>query len=233
MPEFKETSDKQKKKKLKPEKFALAKPEKLKVEDDTLFDDAITNHLKKFELMVSEMTSPEESPRKHTKSQKITGRLALSQQSSRFTLPMDMKELETMSAKEYVIQYCKITQRRQHLYDNVYRQAVGAVTKPLPYKELEKTLKNVLVDTLNHEHFKYICDLLEIKEGEDINAPLFSKMAALAERLLYPQYVTKETEDHKDYQKELIEVADFSALEWKFQGVCVRPEIQKLLKSLC
>ena len=34
LPEFKETSDKQKKKKLKPEKFALAKPEKLKVEDD-------------------------------------------------------------------------------------------------------------------------------------------------------------------------------------------------------
>jgi len=39
-----------------------------------------------------------------------------------------------MSAKEYVIQYCKITKRRQNLYDNVYRQAVGAVTKPLPYK---------------------------------------------------------------------------------------------------
>jgi len=34
LPEFKETSDKQKKKKLKPEKFALAKPEKLTVEDD-------------------------------------------------------------------------------------------------------------------------------------------------------------------------------------------------------
>jgi hypothetical protein len=39
-----------------------------------------------------------------------------------------------MSAKEYVIQYCKITKRRQHLYDNVYRQAVGTVSKPLPYK---------------------------------------------------------------------------------------------------
>ena len=57
------------------------------------------------------------------------------------------------------------------------------------FQELEKTLRTVLVDTLNHEYFKYICDLLEIKEGEDINSPLFSKMAALAERLLYPEYV--------------------------------------------
>jgi hypothetical protein len=51
--------------------------------------------------------------------------------------------------------------------------------------------------------------------------------------ILYLSYRTKETEDHKDYQKELIEVADFSALEWKLHGLCVRPEIQKLLKSLC
>lgn len=47
----------------------------------------------------------------------------------------------------------------------------------------------MLVDTLNHEHYMYICELLELKEGEDLNAELFSKMAALAERLLYPQYV--------------------------------------------
>lgn len=235
LPEVKEPPPKQKKEKFKPEKFAIpTKPEKPKVEDDSLFDETLSNHLKKFELMVSDMTSPDESPRKHTnKPLKITGRLALSQQSSRFTLPMDMKELETMSPKEYLINYCKISKRRQNLYDNVYRQTVGAVTKPLPYKELEKALKNVLVDTLNNEYFKYICELLEIKEGEEVTCDLFSKIAALAERLLYPQYVTKETEDHKDYQKELIEVADFSALEWKFHGVKVRPEIQKLLKSLC
>ncbi|XP_063416968.1 uncharacterized protein LOC134699294 isoform X6 [Mytilus trossulus] len=234
LPEFKEPASKQKKEKNKPEKFAIPKTEKPKVEDDSLFNDALTDHLKKFELMVSDMTSPEESPKKHTnKPVKITGRLALSQQSSRFTLPMDMKELETMTPKQYIVKYCKITKRRQHLYDNVYRQTVGAVTKPMHYKELEKALKNVLVDTLNHEHYQYICELLEIKEGEDINSDLFAKMSALAERLLYPQYVTKETEDHKDYQKELIEVADFSALEWKFHGVNVRPDIQKLLKTLC
>ncbi|XP_052075167.1 uncharacterized protein LOC127712647 isoform X4 [Mytilus californianus] len=234
LPEFKEPGPKQKKEKNKPEKFAIPKTEKPKIEDDSLFSDALTDHLKKFELMVSDMTSPEESPKKHTnKPVKITGRLALSQQSSRFTLPMDMKELETMTPKQYIVKYCKITKRRQHLYDNVYRQTVGAVTKPMHYKELEKALKNVLVDTLNHEHYQYICELLEIKEGEDINSDLFAKMSALAERLLYPQYVTKETEDHKDYQKELIEVADFSALEWKFHGVNVRPDIQKLLKTLC
>lgn len=39
-----------------------------------------------------------------------------------------------MTPKQYIVKYCKITKRRQHLYDNVYRQTVGAVTKPMHYK---------------------------------------------------------------------------------------------------
>ena len=36
----------------------------------------------------------------------------------------------------------------------------------------------------------------------------------------------------KDHKKEKIESADFCALDWKFHGLHVNPDIRKLLEAL-
>lgn len=43
---------------------------------------------------------------------------------------------------------------------------------------------------------------------------------------------SQEQVDQPDYQKEKIECADFSALEWKLTGVEVNPKIVRILKEL-
>lgn len=43
---------------------------------------------------------------------------------------------------------------------------------------------------------------------------------------------SQEQVDQPDYQKEKIECADFSALEWKLTGVQVNPKIVRILKEL-
>lgn len=52
----------------------------------------------------------------------MNGRLALSKQSSRFELPMDMRLLEVMTPLEYLSRYCIVTSRRQMLYDKIYNK---------------------------------------------------------------------------------------------------------------
>lgn len=56
-------------------------------------------------------------------------------------------------------------------------------------QELEKALREVLVGTLTKQKVKELCDWLEINEDTKIDYKLFSGMAALAERILYPDFV--------------------------------------------
>ena len=51
---------------------------------------------------------------------RMNGRLALSKQASRFELPMDVRQLETMTPLQYLNRYCVVTSRRQMLYDKIY-----------------------------------------------------------------------------------------------------------------
>lgn len=161
----------------------------------------------------------------------IQGRLALSQQSSRFELPMDMKLLETMLPEEYIKKYCIITSRRQNLYQKIFLKNKDKSGQIL-FKDIDRSLKDVLVNTITTEQIKYLLDLLDITEETKIDYKLFAGMAAYAERVLYPKFVTEDTIDMPEYQKEKIECADFCALDWKFHGVNVSPKMRTLLKAI-
>nr|XP_034317943.1 uncharacterized protein LOC105331026 isoform X47 [Crassostrea gigas] len=199
-------------------------------EDD--LDDQLKQRLKNFDFNIMEMMG-EDSPRKNVqKATWVTGRLALSQQSSRFTLPIDMARLEQMTPLDYVKNFCIIKRRRKKLYQDIFVKHKDK-TGQIPFKDLEKALTMVLVNTLTSDDYKRIVELLDISDSTRVDVDGFSAMAALAERLMCSTHVdSQEQVDQPDYQKEKIECADFSALEWKLTGVQVNPKIVRILKEL-
>jgi len=165
------------------------------------------------------------------------GRLALSQQSCRFELPMDMTALETMSPQDYLRRHCMVSSNRLELYHRTFLQhrvkAHGERgTGLVPYTNLEKCLRGVLVNTITTEEAEKLISMIEVTEDTKIDIELFCGIAALAERMLYPKFITYDTQDMKDHKKDKIECADFCALEWKFNGVKINPPIRKILETL-
>lgn len=229
-----EDKKKDKKEKRKAERHLVSQPKHetpppKDPEDD--LDDQLKQRLKNFDFNIMEMMG-EDSPRKNVqKATWVTGRLALSQQSSRFTLPIDMARLEQMTPLDYVKNFCIIKRRRKKLYQDIFvkhKDKTGAI----PFKDLEKALTMVLVNTLTSDDYKRIVELLDISDSTRVDVDGFSAMAALAERLMCSTHVSQEQVDQPDYQKEKIECADFSALEWKLTGVQVNPKIVRILKEL-
>ncbi|CAL1544481.1 unnamed protein product [Lymnaea stagnalis] len=162
----------------------------------------------------------------------VNDRMVLSLQSSRFELPMDMRKLEKLTPQDYLRKYCVITTRRRSLYQKMYQKHRGKAGHIQGKFQLCEALKDVLVNTITYSQAEELCDLLEVDDETCVDLDLFSGMAALAERILYPEFLTEATADKTEYQKEKVECADFSALEWKLHGVKVSPPVRKILSSL-
>ncbi|KAK3084885.1 hypothetical protein FSP39_020788 [Pinctada imbricata] len=231
-----EPEKKKKREKKKPEKHLISQPkyeEQPKQDPEAAIDEEIKQRIKTFEMNIADMGVGDESPRKVVaKPAWVTGRLALSQQSSRFELPMDIVRLENMSPLDYIKEFCIITRRRKKLYSDIFSKHKDSTkANTIPVKELERAVKSVLVNTITTEHYKELADMLEIDENTRIDIATFSAISALAERLLCTSFMV--SRDQVDMpQKEDIECADFSALDWKLNGVHVKPQMYKLLKQL-
>ena len=58
-----------------------------------------------------------------------------------------------------------------------------------PQNVVIKAIKEVLVNTVSLEQAEDLCLLLEIEDSTSVDLKLFSGIAALAERILYPDFV--------------------------------------------
>ncbi|KAK0060498.1 hypothetical protein Bpfe_010011 [Biomphalaria pfeifferi] len=162
----------------------------------------------------------------------LNDRMVLTLQSSRFELPMDMRELENLTPQDYLQKYCVVTPRRKLLYTKTFQEYRDKNGYILGKSSLCSALTCVLINSMDNDQAEQLCDLLEVDDKTEVDFDLFSGIAALAERILYPYFVTAETWDRTEFQKEMIECADFCALEWKLRGVNVSNQIKKILKSL-
>ena len=57
------------------------------------------------------------------------------------------------------------------------------------FQDIDRSLKDVLVNTITTDQIKYLLELLDITEETKIDYKLFAGMAAYAERVLYPRFV--------------------------------------------
>ncbi|XP_032228170.2 uncharacterized protein LOC5504003 [Nematostella vectensis] len=161
----------------------------------------------------------------------LQGRLALSKQTSRFELPMDVKVLESMSAMDYLTQYCIISTRRKALYKNIFQKTDKDRDGIISYRELDKALKEVHVDSINTSQVRQIAEMVEADDKTKFNLKQFSAIAAFSERILFADFVTEETRGLNN-TREIIEEADFCSLKSKLDGFKVSPTVRKILDVL-
>ncbi|CAB3999033.1 FK506-binding 5-like isoform X1 [Paramuricea clavata] len=162
----------------------------------------------------------------------LKGRLALSQQNSRFEIPMDVRLLETMTPMEYLTKYCVISKRRKALYQHVFQKVDKNRDGIITFTELEKGLKDVHTGILDSQHVENIVEMVLIDKEEDFDLKKFSAIAAFSERISCKDQLPVEMLNNFDGQKEVIECADFFALNWKLDGIKVNPDVKKILDSL-
>jgi hypothetical protein len=158
------------------------------------------------------------------------GRLALSQRACRLELPVDIKHLQDLSPQDYIRHYCRISARRLTLYKKIFNKYQEKAI--LPFKDLYKAFVDIFSGAIEESDVLRVCRLLDIGEETRIDLQLFGAMAAITERILYPQFVTEHTKDIEDYKQLKIEAADFCSLRCKLEGVNVNGPMKALLQTL-
>ncbi|XP_052829511.1 uncharacterized protein LOC128249593 [Octopus bimaculoides] len=153
----------------------------------------------------------------------------------RFELPVDSRQLEASSPEEYLRTYCIVTSQFHSLYKTVFKKYQIPATLMIEYKNLEVALRDVAVNSFSVEKLKIIGSLVNLNETSTIDYKLFAGMAALAERLTDSSIKSlKQSELFQDgnVKKEGIEVADFSALDWKFKDIDINKNMKQLLRII-
>ncbi|XP_069802097.1 uncharacterized protein [Dendropsophus ebraccatus] len=157
-------------------------------------------------------------------------RMGVSNHISRFEIPMDIKQLEDMTVHEYLRIYCQICKRRQIHYKKFFDKFDKDKDGLLSITELERALNDVYYNEIDPSLMEELMALTT--EGKEvIDAKLFFSICALSERMFYARLVTEDTnETYSD--KQWVEIADFSALSWKFEGYNINRSLKRLFSVL-
>jgi hypothetical protein len=86
--------------------------------------------------------------------------------------------------------------------------------------------------SINKKQVDLLIKLSDLPSDIKISFQLFQGLAAYSERVLYDHFVTEDTCDLPEYQKDKIECADFGSINSKLDGVKVNDKIMTLIKSL-
>eukprot|EP00794_Sanderia_malayensis_P014252 gene14252-15739_t len=163
----------------------------------------------------------------------LLGRLALSKQTCRFELPMDMRILKSITPMEYLMKYCIISRRRKTLYKNVFQRIDKDRDGWLSDEELVKALKEIHVNYIDQMEIDTLRQMLKLDgsaKNNKYNIVMFSVISAFSERLVLYLRKLHRRKDHG--LKKRLEVADFSNLRWKIEGINVNPDVKNLLEML-
>lgn len=124
------------------------------------------------------------------------GRIALSKNACRFELPMDMKQLESMTPADYLSKYCRIIDRRKTLYRRVFEKYKLKAEKEdyVDLRLLEDCLLDVHMKSISKEQIGQIINLAclnQLPPPIQINFALFCGLSALSGILLFQLFVFK------------------------------------------
>ncbi|CAF2089801.1 unnamed protein product [Rotaria magnacalcarata] len=108
--------------------------------------------------------------------------VALSQKTSRFWIPFDVKILETLSPIEYLEKYCRINHRRWIVYKRIfdkYKDNEAQLTV------LPDALSDAYMGTFDNRLIGQMIVLLDFPSNSKITFTQFSGIAAFSERYLF------------------------------------------------
>ncbi|XP_066454707.1 uncharacterized protein [Eleutherodactylus coqui] len=157
-------------------------------------------------------------------------RMGVSNHISRFEIPMDIKQLETMTIHEYLRSYCWVCKRRQIYYKKFFDKFDKDKDGLLSILEIEIALNEVYFHEIDPGLMEDLMAL--INEGDEVfEAKLFFSVCALSERMFYSRLVTEDTSE-TDTERQWVESADFSSLSWKFEGCNINKPLKRLFSIL-
>ncbi|XP_065889388.1 uncharacterized protein [Dysidea avara] len=169
-------------------------------------------------------------------------RMALARHSTRFELPMDMRKLETMTPERYLCTHCIVSDRRVQHYKRVFT-AITKKTHPLQaaanclhgFNELIPALIDAHYSSLSESEVRKVLEVVCLSPDQSVDFKLFSGVCALTERMYRDKFISsRSTGPAQEYgrYKEVVEDADFEALDWKLRGCTISKSLRNLFTQL-
>ncbi|XP_019848760.1 PREDICTED: uncharacterized protein LOC109580236 isoform X2 [Amphimedon queenslandica] len=145
--------------------------------------------------------------------------------STRFELPMDLKILEKMTPSEYLSRFCIIHPRHKAHFMKTFNKLNRL---PAGINKNKETLVDGIIDVhfnfINRDQVEKILEIADISQEQLIDFQLFGALCVLTERY-YKSILTY-------HYKEIIEIVDFEALDWRLRDCAISKELNELFKQL-
>jgi hypothetical protein len=143
---------------------------------------------------------------------------------TRFELPMDLAILESLTPADYLAKYCRLSSRKRSQYYKVFNELRGFQCNTLNGKDLIiEALVKTQFQCVNEEQAENVLKLAGIFEADQkIDFQLFGGICALTERIYGQSHIPL------NLQKDLVEVVDFEALDWRLRTCTISNSLKIL-----
>ncbi|XP_061417416.1 uncharacterized protein LOC133348555 isoform X3 [Lethenteron reissneri] len=159
-------------------------------------------------------------------------RLAASKLICHFRLPVDIRGLEGITPRQYLLHYCTVDRRRRNHYQCIFIQMHLDKHGFISYKDCQQALSKVHGNTVGAAQINTVLDIVGADNNSKFDLHLFSALCALSERMLYHVFVTEEDDHTGRGKRDALEEADFYLLDMKLQGCNISQEMKKLFSVL-
>ncbi|XP_078614996.1 uncharacterized protein LOC144884047 isoform X1 [Branchiostoma floridae x Branchiostoma japonicum] len=150
---------------------------------------------------------------------------------SRFELPMDLRELDTLTPRQYLSKYCKLNKTRQLVYKDVFDKQDWRHSGSLAFKDVQKAVQELYERDASSARLTWIMELLDLDTDMTFDREVFCMICVLYDRRLLREH-TARLEGVERTERERLENADFTALDWKLHDRTISGPLKALLHAL-
>ncbi|CAL8091032.1 unnamed protein product [Calicophoron daubneyi] len=152
---------------------------------------------------------------------------------ARFSLPMQLKELEGLSAMQYCLKYCVLSNNRIALYQRTHARMRENRRPKINVKALCDAISGLLGGTLTEEQREELVSLFDLSsESKALTMDEFYIVCAVAERLYYQKNLRSLSEETQQMQCGPLEAADFHRFNMRLEGVELTPSLRRFLQRI-
>ncbi|XP_078404075.1 uncharacterized protein LOC144684318 [Cetorhinus maximus] len=156
--------------------------------------------------------------------------VSLSKRSIRFDLPIDIRVLEGMSPTQYLSAHCRCDEDLTLLYKTAFIKQDKDRDGQINMKEMECAL--LFVYKFHEIHIQKLYSLTNINEDFKMDLKLFIALACLMSRILFKEPINDAIKPETISRKDVLEKADFYALDWRVSEVSIGTDLRILLSYL-
>eukprot|EP00731_Ephydatia_muelleri_P022508 Em0015g91a len=147
------------------------------------------------------------------------------QRSTRFELPLDIRQLEAMNPVQYLSKHCIVSSRKRYFCAKAFAKLDSNMDSYLTRDEVLLALIEAQHHCITKDQASSVLETAQLSAEMQVDLQLFSSLACLTDRMFPLPFMSAA-------QKEVIEMADFEAIEWKLRGCSISPALRTLFTQL-